>query len=368
MRHVRRVVLACLLTTAAGFAGTPFAATASSSAAVLVGDQTVQSAPGTASSGSADAFAFTAGASGTASSISVYLDGQNRATTLRVGLYADSGGHPGTLLAAGSTSSPEREAWNTLSIAQTSVSAQSTYWIAVLGTGGTLYFREGSGGSCLSESSGSRPPAVAAVVVAAGDRGSRVSDFGVRQRQCERRRLGGGGTGGGTGGGGTGSGTPPAPTAAFTYSPAAPATGQAVRFDASGSACAATPCTYSWSDLPPSGGVYPLGSGAGLDFTFRVVGTKYVTLTVTDAQGQAEKVEHNVAVATAQTQTLPPVNTAAPSITGIAQQGQTLSTSDGSWSNGATRLSYEWQDCNASGDACAAIAVATSAELHAVRG
>ena len=156
MRHVSRVVLACLLTTAAGFAGTSFAATASSSAAVLVGDQTVQSAPGTASSGSADAFAFSAGANGTASSISVYLDGQNRATTLRAGLYTDSGGHPGTLLAAGSTSSPNAEAWNTLSIPQTSVSAQSTYWIAVLGTGGTLYFREGTGGSCLSENSSSQ--------------------------------------------------------------------------------------------------------------------------------------------------------------------------------------------------------------------
>ena len=76
-----------------------------------------------------------------------------------------------------------------------------------------------------------------------------------------------------------------------------------MHFDASGSTCAATPCTYSWSDLPPSGGVYPLGSGTEFGFTFQVVGTKYVTLTVTDARGQAEKVEHNVAVTTAETQT-----------------------------------------------------------------
>ncbi len=357
MRHVSRVVLACLLTTAAGFAGTSFAATASSSAAVLVGDQTVQSAPGTASSGSADAFAFSAGASGTASSISVYLDGQNRATTLRVGLYADSGGHPGTLLAAGSTSSPDAGAWNTLSIAQTTVNAQSTYWIAVLGTGGTLYFREGSGGSCRSESS------------ASGRLRSLPSSWrqGTAGTACpisayaSDSASGGGSGGGGTGGGGTGGGTSPDPTAAFTYSPAAPTAGQAVHFDASASTCAATPCTYSWSDLPPSGGVYPLGTGTGFDFTFQVVGTKYVTLTVTDAQGQAATIEHNVAVTTGQTQTLPPVNTAAPSISGTAQQGQTLRTSDGSWSNGATGIGYAWQDCNSSGGACAAIAGASSA-------
>ena len=43
------------------------------------------------------------------------------------------------------------------------------------------------------------------------------------------------------------------------------------------------PCSYVWADQPPSGGSWPLGSGQTLDFTFTGVGTKYVTLTVTDA-------------------------------------------------------------------------------------
>ena len=134
-----------------------------------------------------------------------------------------------------------------------------------------------------------------------------------------------------------------------------------MHFDASGTSCAATPCTYSWSDLPPSGGIYPLGSGTALDFTFQVVGTKYVTLTVTDSAGRTSSVEHNVAVSTPQTQMLAPVNTAPPSISGTARQGQVLSTSNGSWINGATDVGYAWQDCNSSGSSCNTISGAASA-------
>lgn len=84
--------------------------------------------------------------------------------------------------------------------------------------------------------------------------------------------------------------------AAFTFSPASPVTGQAVAFNGSTSTCSATPCTYTWNDEPPGGGVYPLGSGQTLSFTFKGAGTKYVTLHVKDAAGGTAQVEHNVVV------------------------------------------------------------------------
>ena len=51
-----------------------------------------------------------------------------------------------------------------------------------------------------------------------------------------------------------------------------------------------------------------------------------------------------------------PLNLSAPSVSGIAQQGQTLSTSGGAWSGTpAPTLSYQWERCNSSGASCAPI-------------
>ena len=54
---------------------------------------------------------------------------------------------------------------------------------------------------------------------------------------------------------------------------------------------------------------------------------------------------------------LAPVNTVPPAITGTAQQGQTLTASDGTWSNTPTSFAYQWERCT---PACAAIAGATA--------
>jgi hypothetical protein len=57
----------------------------------------------------------------------------------------------------------------------------------------------------------------------------------------------------------------------------------------------------------------------------------------------------------------PPVNTTAPSVTGTAQEGKTLSTTTGVWTS-ANPISYtfQWQRCNPNGTACANIGGATS--------
>jgi YVTN family beta-propeller protein len=53
-----------------------------------------------------------------------------------------------------------------------------------------------------------------------------------------------------------------------------------------------------------------------------------------------------------------PADSAAPSISGTAQQGQTLTASNGTWSGNPT-YSYQWQDCDSSGSNCASISGAT---------
>ena len=57
----------------------------------------------------------------------------------------------------------------------------------------------------------------------------------------------------------------------------------------------------------------------------------------------------------------PPANTSPPTISGTAQQGQTLTGTNGTW-NGTAPISYayQWQRCNSSGSNCANIALATA--------
>jgi hypothetical protein len=55
-----------------------------------------------------------------------------------------------------------------------------------------------------------------------------------------------------------------------------------------------------------------------------------------------------------------PVNTTAPNVTGAAQQGQTLTTSNGVWATPPTGYIYSWQRCNPDATGCADISGAVS--------
>jgi hypothetical protein len=127
----------------------PFAAST-----VLLGNTAVATLNDNDSSGSAEAFKETAAASGNAATVSVYVSAGSAATGLQAGLYADSGGHPGALLASGSTSAPASGQWNQLTLgANPAVVSGGAYWIAILGTGGRLNFRDQNGSSSCSQNS-----------------------------------------------------------------------------------------------------------------------------------------------------------------------------------------------------------------------
>ena len=82
-------------------------------------------------------------------------------------------------------------------------------------------------------------------------------------------------------------------------------------------------------------------------------------VTATNAGGSASASSAATAVVASNTPAAP-VNSTLPAVSGQAVQGQTVSTSNGSWSGSPTSYAYQWQDCNSSGGSCANISGATS--------
>jgi len=129
---------------------TPLPTATPMGAVVLLGSQTVGAAQDNNPAGLAEAFQYTASASGTANTAYVYIDTSNTATQAVVGLYTNnSSNNPGTLLAQATITNPVKGTWNSVALPAASVVAATKYWIAVLGpTGaGTIHFRDVTSGS-----------------------------------------------------------------------------------------------------------------------------------------------------------------------------------------------------------------------------
>ncbi len=123
---------------------------------VLLGEQAVESTVDHNMVGTAEAFAFRARRSGTAASIRVYLDARDRSTALLAGLYSSRHGHPQSLLSSGLLRSAKAGAWNSLAVRSATLHSGTTYWLAIIGKRGAIYFRDRNHGSCAGERSSQR--------------------------------------------------------------------------------------------------------------------------------------------------------------------------------------------------------------------
>jgi O-glycosyl hydrolase len=117
---------------------------------VLVGSRTIQTHVDSNPPGVAEAFEYSASASGSVNQLSIYLDSSSTATRVVVGLYenADSD-HPTAVLTQGALNAPVIGAWNSVEVPVARVTAGTKYWIAVLTPpgAGQVVFRDTASGS-----------------------------------------------------------------------------------------------------------------------------------------------------------------------------------------------------------------------------
>ncbi|MGI8772939.1 MAG: BACON domain-containing protein [Acidobacteriaceae bacterium] len=121
---------------------------------VLFGDQIIEGEHDSNSVGTAEAFQATASATGTLSVLNFYVDTNSAAASIVVGLYADNAGNPGSLLTQGTINTPAI-GWNAAAVPSIDILTGTKYWIAVLGKGGVVRFRDRSSGPCISEANSS---------------------------------------------------------------------------------------------------------------------------------------------------------------------------------------------------------------------
>jgi hypothetical protein len=126
--------------------------TAPAGVATLIGDDTVQLEHVTLSGGNATAYQYVASQSGQASVVRLYVDAGSTAPVVRVALYSDQNGAPGTILSQGSAPGLV-PGWVAISLPPVPVVESTPYWIAVLNPlgGASLNLRQALiGGSSVS--------------------------------------------------------------------------------------------------------------------------------------------------------------------------------------------------------------------------
>ena len=124
----------------------------------VVGDPSVESTMQSYPQGVPLAFNITPQQSKTVTNIQVYLDASSTATGLIAGIYTiDANGNPAVQWTSGPLTSVTPGVWNSIPVAKLSLNAGQSYWIAILGSGGTVNLRTqpttGSGLMAVSASS-----------------------------------------------------------------------------------------------------------------------------------------------------------------------------------------------------------------------
>jgi hypothetical protein len=304
--------------------------------------------------------------SGVVGSAHLYIGVGNTATSVTVGLYGNAGGRPGQLLSTGSAGVVQQASWLTVALAPTHLRRGRRYWVAILGAGGTLRYRDDAGGSCPSVTSA----AEGLVALPAPWRTRNVyedcplsvlitTEAPAQGIDADALRASA------TEAGDEVAGEPaPAPVDAAPPSiSGVPRAGETLTALDGSWTGEPTSFSYQWEDCDFLGlaclaipgatePTYELGA-SDVGQTVRVI------VTATNVGGSSQAV--SAASATiAPTQPLPPAASAPPALRGAAVVGQTLSADEGTWSGEPNAFAYQWQICNAGGEVCVPIIGATA--------
>ena len=401
--------------TAAALGATPIPAT------ILLGDSAVQSRQGYLSAERSAAFRFRAEAAGTTGTAQIYVAPSNAAGIVIVGIYSNANNQPGSLLSIGSLVSPTPGAWNSAALTASSIAPGQSYWLAILGEGGTLRYSASQRGLCVSATSaqanlGGLPATwssgrgregcpIAAYVTAAESiltppvttppvatppvekppappvetlptppaetppappvETPPVETPPVETPQVETPPVE----------------TPPVETPPVETPPVetpAPAPTDTALPSIGGTATEGdtlTATTGSWTDSP-TGYVYQwqdcdtsatnCTAIAGATTSTRVltasdVGhTLRIVVTATNTGGSTSATSAATATVVALPPPPAPTNTAMPAISGTPAEGQVLSTTNGAWTSDPTSYTYQWRDCSSSGHSCTNVSGATA--------
>ncbi|HYM55885.1 MAG TPA: choice-of-anchor R domain-containing protein, partial [Solirubrobacteraceae bacterium] len=340
------------------------------SATVLLGESTVESQYDSLAAGQAEAFRLQAGASGPAQLAHVYIGSSNAATTVIVGLYSNANGHPGSLLSTGSAPASKPGTWTTAPIAKIELVSGRTYWLAVLGRGGTLRYRDRWRGPCPSETSAQ---VSLGALPASWRTGTLYTDCPVSAYVT------------------VGEPAPPPPPPppvppAPTEEPAPPpplaspvntalpsiagtaTEGQVLGASSGTWSGSPTSYAYRWEACNALGeGCLDVAGATASSYKLTagdVGGTLRVAVTATNATGSGSATSSATATVSLQA----PANTALPTVSGTVLQGETLSASTGTWSGSPSSFAYQWQECNSVGGGCANVSGATGSSYKLAAG
>jgi uncharacterized lipoprotein len=332
-----------------------------SASTVLLGDDAVEPRDSLLQSGQAQAFRLRADATGMAGVALLYISSGSTAKSVSVALYRNGQDHPHSLLSSGSAVAAQAGGWTAIAIKPTEVVRGDHYWLAVMGEGGELRYRDSAHRFCSGETSASNQQTLPLSWKTRAHYTSCPASLylTVGSKTVSKTEK------------------PEPPPVEESHLPETLPPQDLTQPSISGSAVVgdvldASPGTwsgnppsfsYQWEDCSGSEGACTEIAGAtsasyepvaaDVGHTLRVVVTASSAGGSTNASSAATEAVVEAPVSA-------PVSSGPPVLSGDAVEGQTLSASEGQWSGDPTSFTYQWEDCNGSGEACSEISGAAS--------